>query len=493
MTTKPQSDSLELLELLEAKEAHLRYNKWESYFPAKGPYAREYYKKHIAFMNAGGRHMQRAFIAANRTGKTVTGAYEMTCHLTGIYPDWWEGRRFLNPIDAWAAGISAETTKEIQQQELLGDINDIGTGMIPKQYIRLKKDGNLLVPKKPGSGDAVATVYVLHASGGWSRLVFKAYDQKAHAFQGTKKQVIWLDEEPKDAKIYAECITRLADKHNPGIILCTFTPLFNMSDVVTSFLTDNRFPDNGVSEEKPHKYVTRVEWDEVPHLDEGQKAEMLESYPVHQRAARSKGLPGMGSGAIYPYSEEDVFIEPIKIPFWWPRAYGMDVGWNRTAVVWGAQDPESRVIYIYSEHYEAHAEPVVHAKAIKARGEWVIGAIDPASNGKSQVDGKALIDLYENEGLHLVSADNSVEAGIYKVGQAIASGQLKILNSCKNTLSEYRTYSRDENGKIVKKKDHAMDALRYFMMTGLEYLELAPDEDDNISSPKQNRDKWTGY
>lgn len=486
MMTKEQEQA-ELLELLEAKEASVKYNRLHTLYPDTGPYRRELYKKHVEFMNATATHSQVAFIAANRTGKTLTGAFLMACHLTGIYPNWYKGRKFLNAVSAWAVGVSNQSTKEIQQYELLGDLGDIGTGTIPKEFI-------IKTTKKPGVADAVETVFVKHISGGMSKCTFKSYEQGRDSFQGTKKQVIWLDEEPRDKNIYSECLTRTMDQVAPGIIFCTFTPLFGLSDVVKSFLPGGRFPHGGACADNPDKFVTQVSWEEVPHLSEEQKTNILASYSQHERAARSKGVPSLGAGAIYPYPEDEIVVQPREIPVWWPRAYGMDVGWNKTAVVWGAQDPESRQIYIYSEHYEGYAQPVLHASAIKARGAWIEGAIDPASRGGSQADGKALIDLYIEEGLNIVLADHAINAGIYKVGQAFASGQLKIFSTCTNLIEELRVYRRDEDGKIVKKGDHALDALRYFMMTGLDLLSTPQDEDNHSGTPSTaGRDKFTGY
>lgn len=487
LTTSKSDLQNELLELLEEKERQLHYNKITSLFPDSGPYRRELYPKHVQFLNAGKDCQERAFVAANRIGKTKTGGAELAYHMTGEYPDWWEGRRFLNAVDCWAVGVSNQSTKEIQQFELLGDINDMGSGLIPRKNI-------IRTTKKPGVADAIETLYVQHSSGGVSRCTFKSYEQGRISFQGTKKQVIWLDEEPQDAGIYSECLTRLMDQYNPGLIYCTFTPLFGLSDVVLSFLPDGRFPKDGINPENKQKFVVSVTWDEVPHLDPTQKANLLKSYSAHERAARSKGIPSLGSGAIYPYLEESICVEPFPIPHWWPRAYGFDVGWNRTAAIWGVMDPDSHVIYLYSEHYEGQAAPALHASAIKARGEWIYGAIDPASMGGNQVDGRALFDLYEAEGLNLVTADNAREAGILKMGQLLESGRLKVFDTMRNFLAEYRTYRRDEKGKIVKKNDHAMDAARYLCMTGLDIMQSAPDPDANHTSEAYaSRDELTGY
>lgn len=209
------------------------------------------------------------------------------------------------------------------------------------------------------------------------------------------------------------------------------------------------------------RYFVTAGWDQVPHIDAQTKAELLENTPPHLRDARSKGTPSLGSGAIYPIEQSQFVVEPFAIPRHFAKAYGMDVGWNCTAALFGAWDRDSDVLYIYSEHYRGHAEPSVHAAAIRARGEWIKGAIDPASRGRSQKDGEQLLADYVNLGLDLVMADNGVESGIYHVWERMASGRLKVFSSCQNVLAEHRLYRRDDKGAIVKKFDHAMDALRY--------------------------------
>lgn len=479
---------IELAKLLEEKAKRVHYNRIETLFPDEGPYRRELYPKHVEFMNAGKQYRQRAIIAGNRTGKTLMGAYEMTCHLTGIYPKWWRGRVFEDPVSAWVASIRNSDTKDIIQGELMGSPMDEGSGMIPKHLI-------VKSVRKPGLADAIETVYVRHITGGISKCTFKAYEQGRDGFQGTKQQVIWLDEEPRDHGIFTECLTRTMDDKNPGIIYCTFTPLYGLSETVLSFMPNGNVPVGGVSPETPYRYITQVSWEEVPHLNEEQKKEILASYSPFEREARSRGIPSLGSGALYPYFEEDISVDPFEIPIYWPRAFGLDVGWNRTAGVWGAMDPDSKRIYLYSEHYEGQAVPAVHASAIKARGDWITGAIDPRSDTRSQVDGTRLVDLYLAEGLNLFPADNSVEAGIYKVGQLLESGQLKVFKTLKNWFSEFRIYRRDEKGKIIKKNDHLMDATRYLIMSGMEYAEAVPDPDAKLYEgvSASGSDAVTGY
>jgi hypothetical protein len=226
----------------------------------------------------------------------------------------------------------------------------------------------------------------------------------------------------------------------------------------------------------PSKYRVDAGWDDVPHLDEKAKAELLAGTPPYLRDARSKGIPSLGQGAIYPVPESEIVCDPFQIPRHWKRCYGLDVGWNRTAAIWLAIDPSVDCVYAYTEHYRAQAEPSIHAAAIRARGEWIPGAIDPAAAG-TQIEGKTVIHMYRSLGLRLTSADNKLqgeEGGIFAVWERLSTGRLKIFRTCQNTLKEYRYYRRDEKGKIVKEDDHLMDALRYGIMTGIRIACLEP-------------------
>lgn len=215
------------------------------------------------------------------------------------------------------------------------------------------------------------------------------------------------------------------------------------------------------------KWCIGITWDDVPHLSDADKAELWASIPPHQRDARAKGIPALGSGVIYPVSEDLFLCDPFDIPKHWPRAYALDVGWNRTAAVWGAWDRDNDTVYLYGEYYVSEAPPQVHADAIKARGEWIPGVIDPASRGRSQVDGRALIEEYSSLGLDLQPAKNEVEAGIFAVYRRMQSGRLKVFRTLTNIRSERRLYRRDEKGRIVKERDHLMDAERYLIMSGM--------------------------
>ena len=203
------------------------------WFPDEGPLRFEKYAKHLEFFRQGASNTERLFMAANRVGKSLGGAYEATCHLTGLYPHWWEGRRFDHPTEGWAAGDTGQTTRDILQDVMLGFPTGVmGTGMIPGDLITQ-------VRRRSGIADAIDTVKVRHASGGESILGFKSYDQGRRSFQGTSKDFIWLDEECPQP-VYGECIIRVMgtdpDNPNNGIIYVTFTPLSGQTKFIQDFL-----------------------------------------------------------------------------------------------------------------------------------------------------------------------------------------------------------------------------------------------------------------
>lgn len=212
-------------------------------YPEDGPLRRELYVKHMQYFRAGSQHeimdccpaecdgsphQERAMMAANRVGKSLgVGGYETALHLTGLYPDWWPGKRFSQPVEVWAAGDTSETTRDIVQTILMGPLGDLGSGLIPKERIIGEPT------KRMGVAGAMDTARILHKSGYQCLLGFKSFDQGRKKFQGTAKHVIWLDEEPP-ADVYDECLLRLMTVN--GILLSTFTPLEGLTEIALRFL-----------------------------------------------------------------------------------------------------------------------------------------------------------------------------------------------------------------------------------------------------------------
>lgn len=441
----------------------------DKWFVPGTPFGIENCPKHRAFFKAGAKYNERMFMAGNRCGKSIAGAYETACHLTGIYPKWWEGRRFDKPVHGWAVGSTARATRDTAQKELLGPLGAIGTGMIPAD--KIGQAWSLAgVPK------AIDMVQVKHISGGWSTVGFKNYEQPLAAFYGTALDFVWPDEECP-IEHYNEMLIRTMTTN--GLIYNTFTPLKGLTPMVVRYSEkadylagaekligvtapkDEDGEDARLMDVPHHKAIIQAGWDDAAWLTEESKIKMEEDTPPHLREARRSGKPSMGSGNVYPVSIESLLVEPFKIPDYYKRLYALDVGWNRTAVLWAAIDPQTDTIYIYDEHYLAEQVPAVHAAGIRSRGVWIPGVIDPASHGRSQVDGSQLIQQYKDLGLKLHPAINSVDAGIQAVWERMTTGNLKVFNTLHNFAKEFVLYRRDLKGRIVKENDHLMDCLRY--------------------------------
>ena len=73
----------------------------------------------MEFHNAGINNQERMLICANRVGKSESGGYEAALHMTGEYPDWWEGRRFDKPVLLWTGSPTNETSRDIIQKSLI--------------------------------------------------------------------------------------------------------------------------------------------------------------------------------------------------------------------------------------------------------------------------------------------------------------------------------------------------------------------------------------
>jgi hypothetical protein len=244
--------------------------------------------------------------------------------------------------------------------------------------------------------------------------------------------------------------------------MTTFTPLKGITETITNFLEGSTFHEGPIG---IGKHVTMCGWDDVPHLSEVDKAILVASIPPWARDARTRGIPQMGSGAIYPIPYSEISVPRFAIPEHWKRYAGMDVG-NKTAAIWFAIDPDTNVNYAYHEYYREGELPSTHTESIAGPGKWIPIAIDHAAHGRSQIDGENLFDLYKDLGLTLHNANKAVESGLYTVWEMFSSGRLKVFNDLKKFQEEYQLYRKDEQGRVVKVKDHIMDSFRYGVMTG---------------------------
>ncbi len=464
-----------------------KYNKLQFMFPDTGPCRRDLYKGQLRFFENGRNHRFRMLCGGNGTGKSLTGATEAVYHITGDYPDWWTGKQLKKPTTVWIVAENAALFRDSIQKYLFGNPGEeYGTGLIPKD--RFIEDPKAW-PSVPG---AITSALVRHKKGHAVSIVVKTFEMDTKALMAANLDLVLFDEEPPEAT-YVECIMRLRGSHikEPGISMLLFTPLKGLSSVVLKYLPNGMFPDHGEIPEEPEKFVQQITWDDCPHLSEEDKAAMLAEIPPHERDARTKGIPALGSGRVYPIYEEDIVVHNLKIGKHWPRAYGMDFGWHCTAALWGAKDPETGVIYLYGEYYRGQQAPYVHANAIMAKGKWIQGAPDPSGGGVSSKDGTKLVEEYRSLGLNLCDeglVDNSSSAGIARVFNLMESGLLKVAYNLENFLNEFRTFRYDvkDPNKIARgQKDHLMDAMKYLISC---FDRIAKSYDENEEEEQMMRE-----
>jgi phage terminase large subunit-like protein len=394
---------------------------------------------------------ERLLLAGNQLGKTLAGGFEAAMHATGRYPDWWQGKRFDRPTVSWAAGVTGEVVRDTVQRVLVGRPGQAGTGSIPKDAL-----GELVSAR--GTADLLDSIKVKHVSGGMSVIGLKSYQAGREKFQGESLDFCWMDEEPP-SDIYFETLTRT--NINAGPVWVTFTPLQGMSTVVKRFLL----------ERSPDRHITSMTIDDVDHYSTDERARIIASYPAHELESRTKGVPTLGSGRIFPVDEAGIAIERRDFPTHWPRIGGLDFGWTHpmaaVELVW---DRDADVVYVSRTHRMSEATPVLHAAALRPWGElrWAW----PRDGRRETLEGAgvALAKQYREQGLDMMQehaqfedGSVSVEAGLMDMLDRMQTGRFKVFKHLNDWLEEFRLYHR-RDGRVVKESDDLMAATRYALM-----------------------------
>ena len=483
--TLNKPELIAVAQALDELKTRYKYNKLDFIFPDAGKLRRDLYPKHVDFMNAGSRYAERMFSAGNQTGKTSTILTEATYHLTGKYPKWFEGKKFRNPTIGIVGAKSWEMIRDGIQTKLLGDVEE-GTGIIPKADI-------IKCVSAPGTPGAYSQIHVNHVTGGTSKLMFKTYESGQTSWESMTVDFCFMDEEPP-MSIYTEAAMRTLAKD--GTIAIGFTPDSGLTDTVLQFFKDGDFT-KGVKE---GKYIAMVGWDDVPHLPESRKIALLSTIPDYLREAKTKGIPYLGTGRIFPFDIYRFQCEPFALPLHWPRWYGFDVGIKNTAAIWVAYDENSETYYVYDEYYSHDQLPPLHASALKSKGNWIHGVMDPYAGVNRSGEGKRFIDIYQQEGLlvHLVER-NLIESGIEALKTLFINHRVKIFKHCEKLVGQMNIWHRNERGKIADTPDDLIDAFRYAITDGKQYGVSEEDERNSYADDYQpnlnlhTRDSITGY
>ncbi|MGL4275185.1 MAG: terminase large subunit domain-containing protein [Pseudomonas paracarnis] len=440
------AEKVELLALLEERERRRKLNRLAEYRP---------YPKQAEFHAMGAVKRERMLSAGNQLGKTLCAAAESAMHATGLYPDWWKGRRFHRATSGVAGSESGELTRRGVQRLLFGADPKIepGTGMVPGRLIES-------VTWSRHVNDLIDTARIRHASGGISTIGLKSYDQGRGKWQAETLDWAWLDEEP-DEDIYVEAMTRTNVSGGPIMVTCTL--LKGMTAVASRFWTDrDKFPSVG---------MVNITIHDVEHYSDERKAEIIAGYPDHEREARTMGVPSMGSGKVFPVLEDSIKVEAFPIPPAWPQLGGMDFGWDHPfAAIRMAWDRDNDVLYVTACHRIREQTPVLHAGALRPWGDWLPWAWPHDGLQHDKGSGEQLAQQYRAQGLRMMAeratftdGSNGLEAGVSEMLDRMRTGRLKVFSHLAEWFEEFRMYHR-KDGLIVKKDDDLMSATRYAMM-----------------------------
>jgi phage terminase large subunit-like protein len=443
------------------------------------------------FHAKGATEPERGIIAANQTGKTRSAAAEVAIHLTGQYPSWWTGRRFSGPIEAIVAGQTNEDVRDIQQLALFGPIEEgkkpEGTGWVPKDCI------GRYGFRQCGLSNVIDSVRVRHVSGGWSDCQLKSYAQGKESFTGRTKDLAWLDEEPEDYGIFTECETRLLVKR--GSLMFTVTPLRGMSEIVQHFLTGG-----------PGIWYITIAWEDAPHITPELREQWKARYPEHERNTRTKGIPMMGTGLVYPVDHDSLLCDPFPIPSHFRRIAGSDFGIGHPAAgCWLAWNADADVIYVYDAYKQTGETAAYHAQAFMARGKWIPVAWPHDGLARDKGSGEPLADQYRHRGANMLPEPaswdldyqreqqvraQSREAGSNEILERMRTGRWKVFNTpgARLFLDDIRLMHRKGTPPmIVPLNDDVESAGRYGVMM-LRYAVSEAETEEEPGPPQKDYD-----
>jgi phage terminase large subunit-like protein len=417
------------------------------------------YPKQREFFALGLTKRERLLQAGNQTGKSQAGAFEVACHLTGLYPADWPGKRFDHPTVGWICGETGASVRDIGQTKLFGTPGGYDTsaiGMVAKELIKARTLGH-------GTADLYDQIRVQHISGGISTLSTKAYAQDARTWQGTTLDFVWIDEQPPPEH-YNEALARLT---GGGILFVTFTPLQGFGEVIDRFLRDDS-PDA-----LRDRGVVKMGLKDAEHFTEEQKQKRLAGYPLHEREARANGDPTLGSGAIFTTPQADISIDQnLQIPLHYAKLWGVDYGVTHPfAAVLMAWDRDADIIYILETVRLTNSRPMEHASAMR-RYAPDIRVAWPHDGSRRESDLDTLTTSYRREGLlmlpkHASFVDGSIstEAGILEMQERMADGRFRVKAHLADWFDEYRGYHRKKDGQINKIRDDLLSATRIAVMS----------------------------
>lgn len=415
---------------------------------------RKKHKKQIAFHKCKKRN--RWVFGGNRSGKTECGAVECLWMLRGIHPY----RKNRKDVFGWCVSLSQQVQRDVAQAKILR--------YLPKSWIA---DIVMLSGRRDSpSGGVIDQIKIKNVFGGISTLGFKSCDQGREKFQGSSLDFVWFDEEPP-RDIYEECVMRVMDRR--GDIFGTMTPLKGKTFIYNEIYLNVR--------KNPQIWHEFMTWEDNPFLAK-KEIELLEcALDKSSLDSRRFGRFSEGQGLVYPEFDESVHvIEPFTIPADWQDVISIDPGLNNPlSAHWYCVDWDGNV-YVVAEHFAAGKDVEYHAQAIHSISAglgWktdskgrVRALIDSAANQRTLASAKSVSELFSERGILVnPNVNKDVFAGISRVKSFLkkdnGEGNLYIFSNCVNMIEEFKGYFWASGDTPVKRDDHCMDELRYYLMT----------------------------
>ena len=411
------------------------------------------HKKQMAFHRCKKRN--RWVFGGNRSGKTECGAVECLWILRGIHPY----RKNRKDVFGWAVSLSTQVQRDVAQAKILH--------YLPKSWIA---DITMLSGRRDSpAGGVIDQIKIKNVFGGISTLGFKSCDQGREKFQGSSLDFVWFDEEPP-RDIYEECLMRVMDRR--GEIFGTMTPLKGKTFLYNEIYLNRK--------KNPEVWYEFMNWEDNPFLSKKEVKLLEGALDTSSLDARKFGRFSDGAGLVYPEFDESVHvIEPFPVPPEWQDNISIDPGLNNPlSAHWYCVDWDGN-IYVVAEHFAAGKDIDFHAAAIKEiskRIGWrtdskgrICALIDSAANQRTLASQKSVSELFYERGIAVnPNVNKDVFSGIARVKSFLkrgnGEGNLYIFSTCQNMIDEFKSYSWAEGDTPVKRDDHCMDELRYYIM-----------------------------
>ncbi len=211
--------------------------------------------------------------------------------------------------------------------------------------------------------------------------------------------------------------------------------------------------------------------EDAGHFTAEDRARIIASYPSWEREARTKGIPQLGSGRVFPIDEDDIKCDAIPIPPHWVQIGGLDFGWDHPSA--GARlawDRDADCLYVIAAHRQREQTPAMFAASVRPWGDWLPWAWPHDGLQHDKGSGDQLAAQYRAQGLKMLpmratfeDGSNGVEAGIAEMFDRMQTWRLKVFSHLRDWFEEFNLYHR-KDGIIVKLGDDLLSATRYAMM-----------------------------